>query len=110
MKKGRVFFVFFAVLLVFLLFLGFCSLVKDPSSLDPPDVFVGVDVAYDDVEGIKRLVDEISSYTNLFGIGSTGITYNVTKVDEICQYVYDKGLSFIIYTEKPLRTQWLEDA
>ena len=110
MKKGRVFFVFFAVLLVLLLFLGFYSLVKNPSSLHPLDVFVGVDVAYDDVEGIKSLVDEISSYTNLLVIGSTGITYNVTKVDETCQYVYDKGLSFIIYTEMPPRTQWLEDA
>jgi len=110
MKKGRVFFVFFAVLLVLLLFWGFYSLVKNPSSLHPLDVFVGVDVAYDDVEGIKSLVDEISSYTNLLVIGSTGITYNVTKVDETCQYVYDKGLSFIIYTEMPPQTQWLEDA
>jgi hypothetical protein len=110
MKKVRVLFVFFAVLLVFLIFLGFCSFVKDPSNLAPLDVFVGVDVAYDDVEGIKMLVDEISSYTNLFVIGSTGITYNVTKVDETCQYVYDKGLSFIIYTARPPQTQWLEDA
>ncbi|MDH5266502.1 MAG: hypothetical protein OEW62_02350 [Candidatus Bathyarchaeota archaeon] len=97
-------------LLIVSLFLGYSFFVKDPSRSDPPDVFVGVDVAYDDLAEIKGLVDEISSYTNLFVIGSTGITYNVTKVDETCQYVYDKGLSFIIYTEEPPRTQWLEDA
>ena len=56
-----------------------------------PDLFVGIDVAYDDLDAIKRLVDETSSYTNTFVIGSTGITYNETKLDEACQYLYDKG-------------------
>jgi hypothetical protein len=69
-----------------------------------------VDVAYDNITEIKALIDEISSYTNVFGIGCTGITYNVTRLDDICQYVYDKGLSFLIYTEWFLRRQWLEDA
>ena len=76
----------------------------------PPDVFFGVDVAYENITEIKLLIDEISSYTNFFGIGCTGITYNVTRLDEVCQYVYDKGLSFLIYTEWFLRRQWLEDA
>ena len=61
-----------------------------------PDFFVGVDTAYDDVEDIKKLVDEVKSYTNLFGIGSSGITYDRTKLDEICQYVYESGLYFIV--------------
>jgi len=110
MKQRDFLIVLIVSLLIVSLFLGYSFFVKDPSRGDPPDVFVGVDVAYDDLAEIKGLVDEISSYTNLFVIGSTGITYNVTKVDETCQYVYDKGLSFIIYTEEPPRTQWLEDA
>ena len=64
---------------------------------NPSDLFVGIDVAYDDLDAIKRLVDETSSYTNTFVIGSTGITYNETKLDEACQYLYDKGLYFMIY-------------
>ena len=75
-----------------------------------PDVFFGVDVAYENLTEIKTLINEISQYTNLFVIGCTGITHNVTRLDEICQYVYDKGLSFIVYTEDVLRRQWLEDA
>ena len=113
MKKGRTSFVFFAVLLVSPLFLGFCSLVNDPSSLATLDVFVGVDVAYDDVEGIKILVDEIRFFTNFFVIGSTGITFNVTKLDEVCQYVYDSGLYFIVYTHLTTllpQPQWVDDA
>jgi len=80
-----------------------------------PDVFVGIDVAYGNVEEIKNLVDEISSYTNTFVIGSTGITYNVTKLDEVCKYVYDRGMYFMIYMHpSPARfdeqRQWVEDA
>ena len=83
-----------------------------------PDVYVGLDMAYgDSVAEAKRLIDEVSSYTNLFVIGCTGITNvynrnettgrfiseNVTKLDETCQYLYDKGLNFIVYKDIPLR-------
>jgi hypothetical protein len=76
----------------------------------PSDVFFGVDVAYENVTEIKELINEISAYTNLFVIGCTGITYNLTRLNDVCQYVYDKGLSFIVYTEAPLWRQWLEYA
>ncbi len=78
---------------------------------------MGVDVAFDNVTEIKLLVDEISPYTNLIVIGSTGITYDVAKLDEVCQYVVDKGLSFMIYMhpqdtlpELGFREQWVTDA
>jgi hypothetical protein len=84
--------------------------VKEPTK---PDFFVGVDTAYDDVEDIKKLVDEVKSYTNFFGIGSSGITYNLTKLDEVCQYVYDNGLYFMIYMHPNTeidQPQWVADA
>jgi len=79
------------------------------------DVFVGIDVAYNDVGEIKELVDEIGSYTNTFVIGSTGITFDVAKLDEVCNYVYDRGMYFMIYMHpSPARfdeqRQWVEDA
>jgi len=108
--KQRNLIVLLVSLLIVSLLLQYSFFVKNPSKGDPPDVFVGVDAAYDNLAEIKRLVDEISCYTNLFVIGSKGITYNVTKLDETCQYIYDKGLSFIIYTEEPPVTQWVESA
>ena len=102
--------VFLISLLTLQVFLNCSFPVHSQSQNQPPDVFFGVDVAYENMTEIKELIDEISSYTNLFGIGCTGITYNVTKLDELCQYIYDKGLSFFIYTERFLRLQWLEDA
>ena len=86
--------------------------VKDSSK---PDFFFGVDTAYDDVEDIKKLVDEVKSYTNFFGIGSTGITFNITKLDEVCEYVCDSGLYFMVYQHPPPtggfdQSQWVADA
>jgi len=71
---------------------------------------VGIDVAYPDLAEIKRLVDEISPYANLFVIGCTGITHNATKLDEACQYIYDRGFSFIVYIERSPGSKELEDA
>jgi len=102
-----------SALIVALLILNFGFLSK-PQIEKSPDFFVGVDVAYADLTAIKTLIDKVSSYTNLFVIGSTGITYEEIKLDETCQYLYDKGLDFIIYTEREyysqLQHQWNEDA
>ena len=68
---------------------------------ESPDVFVGIDVAYSDVEEIKALVDRVSSYTNLFVIGSTGISYDQMRLEEMCQYLTDRDMKFIIYADDP---------
>lgn len=80
-----------------------------------PDFFVGIDTAYDNVEDIEKLVDSVKGYTNLFVIGSTGITLNRTKLDQVCQYIYGSGLYFIVYSHPPPnneinQTQWVADA
>ena len=66
-----------------------------------PDVYVGIDAAYDN-QTITALIDEVSSYTNLFIVGCTAITENQSRLNSICQYLYDKGMSFIIYQDVPL--------
>ena len=109
MNKKVILAVFLVSMLVFLLFLGI-NLVKNPPE---PDFFFGVDAVSADVEDIKRHVDEVSSYTNLFVIGSTGITDDFTKLDEVCQYVYESGLYFMIYLHlnpNVPHSQWVEKA
>jgi hypothetical protein len=83
----------------------------------PPEVFVGIDVAYDNVAEIKLLVDEIMPYTNTIVIGSAGITLDMAKLDDVCQYVYDRGFYFMIYAhpqdnpdELAIQRQWVLDA
>jgi hypothetical protein len=73
-------------------------------------VYVGVDVAYANVTAIENQIDQMHNYTNLIVIGWTGITENLTLCSEVCQYAYDRNLSFIIFTSKPYSRQWLQDA
>ena len=100
------------LLLIVSLFLT-CRVFNKP----PPDVFVGIDVAYDDVAEIKLLVDEIKPYTNTIIIGSSGITFDMVKLDDVCQYVYDRGFYFMIFAhplDEPdklvIQCQWVLDA
>ena len=68
-------------MLSFLLFMS----VKPIQDSAIPDFFVGVDAVSDNVEDIKNLVNEVKSYTNLFVIGSIGITFNVMKLEDVCR-------------------------
>ena len=74
-------------------------------------VFVGVDVAYESILSTEQTIDKVSSYTNVFILGCSG-NYNLTRLTILCQYVYDKGLSFIVYTDSgryPSK-QWFTNA
>jgi len=100
------------LLLIVSLFLT-CGVFNKP----PPDVFVGIDAAYDNVAEIKLLVDEIKPYANTIIIGSTGITFDMAKLDDVCQYVYDRGFYFMIYAHPindpdalAIQCQWVLNA
>ena len=93
---------FLSVFLVSFLFLNFIFQ-SNPQTSASPDIFIGVDVAYADLSAIKNLIEKISSYTNLFVIGSTGISHDETKLSETCQYLYERNINFIVYTDNPRR-------
>jgi hypothetical protein len=117
---------YLTALLVFLLvvpiIVSYGFLANDQTKKEPLDIFVGIDAAYEDMEEVKQLIDETSSYTNLFILGCTGITENFipipggitenfTKLNEMCQYIYDKDMYFIVYREHVApQTEWLEEA
>ena len=113
LKVLMVFLLISLLIVLPLIYYGF--FVRELNQSENPDVFVGVDVAYADLAAIKRLIDKVSSYTNLFVIGSTGITYNATKLNEVCTYVYNRGMYFMIYfhqdlTQLDTQRQWIENA
>ncbi len=95
-------------------FLGYIWILQGSKSVSP-DVYVGVEMAYDGVEDAKRLIDRIKSYTNLFIIGTPEITHNITKLNEVSQYAIDAGLNLILFMYPEgnadyIQSQWLEDA
>jgi len=101
---------FIACLLVLGVSLNQIYFVKSPLSVKAPDVFVGVDVAYADIDAIKKLVVELEDSTNLFIIGCTGITDNELKLDDVCQYLFDHEMYFIVYSERFPQARWIESA
>jgi hypothetical protein len=66
-----------------------------------PDVYIGIDVAYDN-PNIESVINQVSPYTNLFILGCTAITQNQTRLDTVCQYLYEKKMNFIVYQDIPL--------
>jgi len=91
----------FSILLICLVLIS--SFAFKPLSNDSLDLFVGIDVAYDKLDEIYELINEISSYTNLFVIGSTGISYNETKLGQVCHYLYEHNMYFMIFGVRPSR-------
>jgi hypothetical protein len=113
MKRKLVFYVSVGVLITLLLTTGIYCCLNSGFDSGQMDVFVGVDAAYDNVESIKSLVDEVKAYTNFFVIGSSGIALNVTTLDDVCQYLSDSMLHFAIYmhtTTEFNQSQWISDA
>ncbi len=67
-----------------------------------PNVFVGIDVAFDNITATKELADAMQPYTNLFIIGCTyGIsrenTSRLNDLFDLCQYLYNKDYYFMIF-------------
>jgi hypothetical protein len=90
--------IFLSALLIVLLFVGIHVYLGGNGAAETVDIYVGVDVAYDNITDLKALVDEVKSYTNFFVVGSTGITFNETRLNDVCQYLHGSGLSFATYT------------
>ncbi|MEM3874180.1 MAG: hypothetical protein QXU45_03520 [Candidatus Bathyarchaeia archaeon] len=59
------------------------------------NVFVGVEVGFDNFEDIARFVDEVKGYVNLIVISSLNITTNATRLAMVCDYLHAEGLYFI---------------
>jgi hypothetical protein len=85
--------------LLFALVLVAGLLVYAGSQTEPkaPDIFFGVDAAYDNMTALKQRIDQVKSFTNFFIVGSYGVTFNETRVNDLCQYLSDSGLSFAVF-------------
>jgi hypothetical protein len=109
------------LLLILSLFLNLNSTAKAEAIQTSP-LYFGVDVAYGgSIAATEQLIDNVSSYTNFFIIGCaekigtnifSGGIYNETRLTIISQYVFNKGLTFIVYSDDSRypSKQWLETA
>ncbi|MGD6810131.1 MAG: hypothetical protein ACQCN3_10585 [Candidatus Bathyarchaeia archaeon] len=90
--------VLLCTILIVVLFVGMHSILGGNGSAQSMDVYVGVDAAYDNMTDLKARIDQVKDYTNMFVIGSTGITLDEAKLNEVCEYLAASGLNFATYT------------
>ncbi len=99
------------LLLLFPVLFGAGFLVPKVAAQASLPLYFGVDVAIGDIEQTKQLIDNISTYTNFFVIGCS-YDYNTSRLTDISDYVYQKGLNFLVFTDDPRypTSQWLQYA
>jgi hypothetical protein len=113
--------IFLILMLVSTFVMEQTSSTKAQTAETSASLYFGVDVAFENLDENLRIIDEVSSYTNLFIIGCYGpITrdnntrpiYNETRLNFISQCVYDKRLSFIVYSDDPRfpSAEWYNNA
>ncbi|MCL2289067.1 MAG: hypothetical protein FWC33_07875 [Candidatus Bathyarchaeota archaeon] len=98
MNRKSVVTIFFCMLLLVVLFVGTQTFSSRNRTLYTVDIYVGVDAAYDDMVELKARIDQVKDYTNIFILGSTGITLDEIKLNEMCEYISVRGLNFATYT------------
>ncbi len=99
LRHSTLLFCFILIAIIVLpLFLVALNVGIDKQSSEP-EFFVGVEYAIDNhsVEGCKKLVDRVKNFTNLFVVDSVGITFDINNLNEVCDYVYDSGLYFMVF-------------
>ena len=99
------------LLLILPLFLNSGLTAKVEATPTSPSLYFGVDVAFGSIAATEQLIDNVSSYTNFFILGCSE-NYNETRLTNVSQYIYSKGLTFIVYSDDPRypSRQWLETA
>ena len=88
--------IFFLILLLVLAFSAIL-LFLSPQNENKPNVFVGIDIGYGNETQATKIIDEVSSYVNLVIVGSLNVTADTPRLTAICDYMYKKGLYFIVY-------------
>jgi cell division septation protein DedD len=104
----------FTVLLLIASVFQIHNLTNTASAQTSPDVYLGVAMGYSFTNtDAKALIDQVSPFTNLFIVGTTGITRNAATLTDVLQYAYDKNLSFLSFipTQYPTNSsEWLQYA
>jgi hypothetical protein len=117
MNRNGIITLFFCTILILVLFVGAYAFFGRNRDTYELDVYVGIDAAYVDMTELKTRIDQVKDYTNMFVLGSTGITLDEIKLNEMSEYISACGLSFATYTHTAKNTsldfnqqKWTEEA
>ncbi len=66
----------------------------------PKGFFLGV-TASGSVEETKALIDKVKDYTNLITFTNLDVNENKTRLVEVCDYAFERGMSFLVFMVYP---------
>ena len=97
--KRRTLLAIAAVLLILVLLLYFSGieLLSNRTSTTVPQVYVGVVAGFGGETDVIKVANAVSGFANLIIIGTTNVTSDTPALTRVCNYLYQKGFSFIIY-------------
>ncbi|MCW4010928.1 MAG: hypothetical protein NWF05_09965 [Candidatus Bathyarchaeota archaeon] len=70
------------------------------STADPADFYLGVTTG-GNVSEAKAVIDKVKGYTNIVAFTSLEVTTNRTSLEEVADYAYSNGLSFLVQMVYP---------
>jgi hypothetical protein len=99
LKRGTLLFclVLFALIVSPLFLVAFMGSINKQST--EQEFFVGVEYAIKNgsVEECKALIDRVKNFTNFFVVDTFEMTRDINNLTEVCDYVYDSGLYFMVF-------------
>jgi len=109
------------LLSVILLTSIFCSVIvcihyNFKNDVSDENFFFGVSFGGNTTSQAKLLIDKVKGYTNLFIINSWETSINETALNEICEYVVDAEMNFMVFFDflshigYPWHLTWLDTA
>jgi hypothetical protein len=114
--KKRLAVVLAAVIIAVVSVSAFASLeIFHPAVATKKPFYVGVTYGGDSTIEAQQLIDRVKNYTNLFVITSNSLQYNLTEMEQVCDYAVDSGLNVIVHfgaydTQKNATATFLNEA
>lgn len=102
--KRKLVFAICAILIAIVVLSLFLTQIPDRKQTATPSFFVGVEYAYGynnqtaqvQLSQLQALVEKVKDYTNLFVIGSLGLTFDQTALSQACDYINNHSNLFFI--------------
>lgn len=97
MKRSNILILLSTLLICALLLTSMATDIFSNSTQAEPDVFFGIDIGYGTYEDTMKNIYAVSDYVNLIILGSLDVTMATENLTKVCDYLYEKGIYFIIY-------------
>jgi hypothetical protein len=107
-----------AFLMAILIVASLTCLSVQPTSQEKTvdEFFFGVSFGGQTLQEAQTIIDKVKNYTNFIVINSYDLTTNQTRLNEVCDYAAQNGLTFVVYFDfisrvaYPWHQIWIQDA